>query len=294
MDDQQTHYDILGLAQTATKDDIFEHYQLLSDQLTAEGVTPDDPRIVTLDDAYQILCDDVKRAEYDEQLKADKRIIDEPVSKETPPPRPKRVSTEIDPKRAEKIWQFKAQQKESLAQSKQKSKKVKGKSRASRSRFAVGCFLLTVFSCIGCSVLGFWANHLVMIEEKVDQLSALAENAYNYENYTQSIELLSEAIELDASADLYYSRGNSYLTRYNDQTDLLSAIVDFNHVLELQPEWTIVYKERGLAYYLMCQDSNLNCDLAIQDLAFYVENIDSLDRAVLSALSRLQEQQDDG
>jgi len=38
----------------------------------------------------------------------------------------------------------------------------------------------------------------------------------------------------------------------------------------------------------------LNCDLAIEDLVFYIANVDAPDQSVLNALTRLQEQQNDG
>ena len=68
---QQTLYDIFDLEHNATGAQILARYRLLRDQLTAEGITYDDPQFATLNDAYRILSDTVKRAEYDEQLKAD-------------------------------------------------------------------------------------------------------------------------------------------------------------------------------------------------------------------------------
>ena len=69
-DDQQTLYDIFDLEHNATGAQILARYRILRDELLAESIPYDDPQFVTLNDAYRVLSDTVKRVEYDDELKA--------------------------------------------------------------------------------------------------------------------------------------------------------------------------------------------------------------------------------
>ena len=69
-DDHQTLYDIFDLEHNATGAQILARYRILRDELLAESIPYDDPQFITLNDAYRVLSDTVKRAEYDDELKA--------------------------------------------------------------------------------------------------------------------------------------------------------------------------------------------------------------------------------
>src|SRR3989339_506149 len=59
------YYDILGVARNATKDDIKKAYRKLAHKYHPDKTSGDDKKFKELSEAYEILYDDKKRAEYD-------------------------------------------------------------------------------------------------------------------------------------------------------------------------------------------------------------------------------------
>ena len=68
-DDQQTHYDVLGLPHDATVPQINKQYRALRAELREMGVPLDDTHYEALRVAYRVLRDRKLRKRYDKELK---------------------------------------------------------------------------------------------------------------------------------------------------------------------------------------------------------------------------------
>jgi tetratricopeptide (TPR) repeat protein len=79
---------------------------------------------------------------------------------------------------------------------------------------------------------------------KVDDLYRKGMLEFLNNNWERSIELLSEAAELDPARKLtFVSRGSAFLK----QDRVEEALADFSHAIELDPEYARAFHLRGLA-----------------------------------------------
>lgn len=66
----ETHYTILGISESSTKDEIKKAYRKLSLKYHPDKATGDKQIFQKINEAYQVLYDDVKRKHYDDILKS--------------------------------------------------------------------------------------------------------------------------------------------------------------------------------------------------------------------------------
>ena len=59
------YYEILGVARNATKDEIKKAYRKLAHKHHPDKTKGDDKKFKELNEAYEVLYDDKKRADYD-------------------------------------------------------------------------------------------------------------------------------------------------------------------------------------------------------------------------------------
>lgn len=113
--------------------------------------------------------------------------------------------------------------------------------------------VLMAFICVGC-------NH----KQKIADLTELATEAIDGENYQLAVKDYSEVIRLDPKfAQAYAARGSAFIVL--GQFD--NAIQDLNKAIQLNPKNYLAYELRGSAYYAKHQ-----LDQAISDLSFALKN----------------------
>ena len=79
MDDEKTHYQVLGLKPNAKHTEIGIAYQRLMGKRRAEHAPPDPKLDARIQEAYEVLSDIEQREYYDAELRA--RILRQPVPK---------------------------------------------------------------------------------------------------------------------------------------------------------------------------------------------------------------------
>jgi len=65
----RTHYQVLGIGRNAKAHDIRRAYDRLRAEMQEEAAAPDPRRVVQLQTAYEVLCDDARRQAYDRSLR---------------------------------------------------------------------------------------------------------------------------------------------------------------------------------------------------------------------------------
>lgn len=105
---------------------------------------------------------------------------------------------------------------------------------------------------------------------KDQYLNALISSAHIHamvSQYDDGINDLNIAIELMPAANLYLLRGQMYLATYEWD----KARTDFDHIIELYPDYAPAYFHRGVLYYSILQTGLTTRDDALADFRHYLE-----------------------
>jgi tetratricopeptide (TPR) repeat protein len=111
----------------------------------------------------------------------------------------------------------------------------------------------------------------------------------------QAISSYSRAIQFaPGDADLYFKRGYAHtLLFFEDGVVAIgnTALADFGMALGLNPELSAAYRERGMVYFGLWQQSNdaVVAQAALDDLEAYSSMVDPVDDMVHQAISTLRE-----
>lgn len=71
---KKTHYETLGVSETATDQEIQKRFRKLARECHPEGSNPDEARFKSISEAYEKLDSPTKRAEYDKELAGDRAL----------------------------------------------------------------------------------------------------------------------------------------------------------------------------------------------------------------------------
>lgn len=124
----------------------------------------------------------------------------------------------------------------------------------------------------------------------------LGDEAFQEGNYSRAIMHYTRLIEGDEenSESIYLSRAIAYqsyvlIASSFEESYIDSALDDYLMVLDINPENTAVYRERGLFYYELClREITEYCSPAHDDLTEYQSRIDESDSEVTDALNDLE------
>ena len=305
MDDHQTHYDVLDLPRNATATQVSKQYRAIRASLLEMGVPTDDPHYEALRVAYRVLRDHKLRKRYDKELKKQRSYR-----------KAKRISGQTPLSDL-----FEGVERDTTATVHTQPSAFRRLINAYAGYIVVG--LLLILSMLYWAEKDKQARQQELLEAQArqdrinryyanstprptrtpfptprptrtpesDVILPLIDDYYSDGLHTLIIDTLSAKINGDPLAIYYYLRGRSYRERNQDETDLQNAVQDLDQAIAFNNNLIAVYRERGLAYYQMCQDSGENCPLARLDLNIYQSTLDNdeRDQTVLDALEDLED-----